>query len=468
MTATTAPPTRGGGGTIHHAVVATDEAPIIIGGRRAWFDRWWVPCMILPMMVASDFKWRRRAASQALGGSIDVQVLIELAVYGAVLLYIVYKYDRAPRWGRTDNLLFSMWAWTSIVFLSAFYSVYPKLGIVRAGQFVIVAILAQTIASRATIAHMHRLAHGYMILVAGSVALGYVWHGPLNHLVAGRFHWMYVHPVPAGVYVMCGMVIAAAYYKAAPLRDVLNFWPRWAYGAVCGWIGLALVLTKTRGSIAAGMVALAFVVLFHTPTRTKVSACALGLLSAAVAVLGVGPIILAYLERGNSAQQLATLNDRTNLWSVAISDYLRRPLTGYGLGASRGIFLDSVGLGGGHNAFVNVLVDQGGIGMAAFLAVIGVILWRLFRYPRGSVGYRESFLLVPLFVGLLVNSMTAEFMAVQANDAAIWLFAIIAWVTVISRAQRSADAAALEADVAAASPEPVIVAARSVTAATAS
>ena len=47
-----------------------------------------------------------------------------------------------------------------------------KLGIVRAGQFVIVAIMAQAVASHATLKHMHRLAHAYMILVAGAVGWG--------------------------------------------------------------------------------------------------------------------------------------------------------------------------------------------------------------------------------------------------------------------------------------------------------
>src|SRR6185312_10455648 len=182
------------------------------------------------------------------------QVMLELAVYASVLLFILYRYGKAPRWARTDNLRAVAWTWTSITFVSAFYSVYPKLGIVRAAQFVIVAILAQTIGSRATLAHMHRLAHGYLVVVSGAVAVGWVWHGPLNHLVAGRFHWMYVHPVPAGVYVMCGTVIAAAYWKSSSLREVLNLWPRWVYGALSGWIGLALILTKTRGSIAAGAV----------------------------------------------------------------------------------------------------------------------------------------------------------------------------------------------------------------------
>ena len=117
MTATAAPPTHGGGGTIHHAVVVPDQPPIFRSGMSAWFARWWVPCLVLPMMMASDWKWRRRAAQEALGGSIDSQVIIELAVYAGVLLYLLWKYGKAPRWARTDNLRFSMWAWVSITFV---------------------------------------------------------------------------------------------------------------------------------------------------------------------------------------------------------------------------------------------------------------------------------------------------------------------------------------------------------------
>src|SRR5207244_6267949 len=117
-----------------------------------------------------------------------------------------------------------------------------------------------------------------------------------------------------------------------------------------------------------------------------------------------------------------------------------------GLGASRGIFLDSIGLGGGHNAFVNVMVDQGLIGLVAFFSLVGLILWQLIRYTRGTIGYRDAQLLLPLFIGLLVNSLTAEFMAVPANNASLWLFTICAWLSVISRAQKSVDASAAVVD----------------------
>ena len=173
--------------------------------------------------------------------------------------------------------------------------------------------------------------------------------------------------------------------------------------------------------------------LYHTPARHKVSTFVLGFISAVAVIAGAGAFILSYLERGNSAQQLATLNDRTNLWKIALGDYMKRPFFGYGLGAARGIFLEQIKLGGGHNAFINVLTDQGGLGMVVFVSLLAVILWRILRYPKGSIGYRESYLLVPLFIGLLVNSISCEFMATQANNAAMWLFMICAWVTVIGR-----------------------------------
>ncbi|HEY1740815.1 MAG TPA: O-antigen ligase family protein, partial [Acidimicrobiia bacterium] len=398
MTTTASPPTHGT--TIRNAVIATDEPPRIVRGMSAWFERWWVPCLVLPMIMSSDFKWRRRAAQQALAGGIDIEVIIEVCIYAAVFVYLIYRYGKAPRWARTDNLMFLMWAWTSVTFVSAFYSLFPKLGIVRAVQFIIVATLAQTIANHATLKHLHRFAHAYLIMLSAFCALGYVWHGALNKTVAGRFHWMYLHPVPAGVYVMCGTVIAAAYWRSSELRSVLNFWPRWVYAAVCSWIGLALLLTKTRGSIIAAAVALTFVMLYHTSARHKVSTFVLSAISGVTVIVGAGGIILAYLERGNSAQQLATLNDRTNLWKIALGDYVKRPFFGYGLGAARGIFLEQIKLGGGHNAFINVLTDQGGLGIVVFVSLLGVMLWRMFRFQKGSIGYRESYLLVPLFVGL--------------------------------------------------------------------
>ncbi len=419
----------------------SNRSRLVPSAWHSHFERWWVAYLILPMMIASDWKFRRRSAQSALGGRPDSQVLIEVAVYGLVALYLVLARGKAPRLRRTSPMLFTMWGYGTILAMSATYAVYPTLALVRGVQVLIVCALAQTIATNASVQHMHRFAHGYLMMMCFAVALGHALHFNVNHVVNARFHWLYVHPVPGAIYLMIGTLVALSYVRSAELRDVLNFWPHWVYTAIAGWIGSALILSTTRGSIGGAAVGGIVLVLLHTRPKTKFDIAALGTASVAAIVVAFGAMIVTYLERGQDVSKLSTLNERTNLWKLAFQEVAKRPFFGDGLGASRGIFLDSIGLGGGHNAFVNVLVDAGLLGATAFVSLLAMVGYSLYRFRPGTHGRRDALLLLPLFCGLLVNSMTAEFMAVPANNASLWLAICVAWISVDLRAQAKLEPA---------------------------
>ena len=408
---------------------------------RGIVERWWIAMLVLPMMIASDWKYRRRVATSALTGSVDSQILIEVAVYGFVLLYVVLKHGRAPRLRRTSNLMFSLWFSSAFLAGSSLYAIYAKVSIVRGVQVLIICCVIQTIATNARIEHLHRFAHAYLVLVVVAIAIGAVHQFHIANTVDGRFHWLYVHPVPGAMWFMVAALISAAYVRSAELRGVLNLWPTWVYSGLGSLAAIALILTKTRGSIAGFAVALAAMLLLHTTAKTKLDIAAFGILILTTIIAAFGSLILLYLGRGEDPSKLATLNERTNLWAIAFQRVAERPITGYGLGASRGLFLDSLKLGGGHNAFVNVLVDVGVIGFAAFVAVLTFIVCKLWRYRRGTFGHRDALILLPVFVALLVNSITAEFLAVPANHASLWLMMLCGWIAVLDRADRSYTAA---------------------------
>lgn len=442
MTATeTSPRTSGPRRPVRVRSSLDAARPRIVSAASGFFGRWWLVCLVLPMIVASDYKFRRRAASSALGGRPDSQILFEVGVYGLVALYLLLKRGRAPRLARTSGLLFAMWSYVAALCVSVLWSVYPMMAIVRGTQLLIVASLVQTIAGNATRVDLHRLAHGYLVLVSASIVVGYGVHGHLNNAVAGRFHWLYTHPVPNAIFLMIGTLMSLAYFRSAELRSVVRLWPRWAYAATGSWIGLALLLSKTRGALGGFLVGVIVLTIYRTRTRTKIDALVAATAGGALVALAFSSTIITYIERGQDIDKLATLNERTNLWTLAFDRFFQRPVTGWGLGASRGIFLDSIGLGGGHNAFVNVLVDGGLLAMVPFLAMLAFLLVAALRFRAGSPGRVDSLLIVPIVAGMLVDSMTAEFMAVPANNASIWLLVLIGWVSVLRRAERSRLAA---------------------------
>ncbi|MCB1772849.1 MAG: O-antigen ligase family protein, partial [Gammaproteobacteria bacterium] len=99
--------------------------------------------------------------------------------------------------------------------------------------------------------------------------------------------------------------------------------------------------------------------------------------------------IVAYYLRNEDAEKLASFNNRTLVWEITIESFERRPLHGRGLTASRSLFLDDTGLGGAHNAYINVMVDVGLVGLffwGGLLVLVTVGAWRLRHRVRRTAG----------------------------------------------------------------------------------
>ena len=75
---------------------------------------------------------RVRDPKATLSGGIDPSVLLELALYGIVGLYLVLTHARPPRIGRTQPHLFLACAFVGLMVLSVGYTAYPQYTLVRA------------------------------------------------------------------------------------------------------------------------------------------------------------------------------------------------------------------------------------------------------------------------------------------------------------------------------------------------
>jgi O-antigen ligase len=156
-----------------------------------------------------------------------------------------------------------------------------------------------------------------------------------------------------------------------------------------------------------------------------------GAVGLVAAVLAASPQIVAFIARGESTAQLETLNFRTDLWSEALADFARHPLYGFGFTADRGLFLDSTGLGGGHNAIINLLVDTGLVGTAIWFALLIAMAGTTYRLPRG-MSVDRTIVLAVLF-GMFANSMFTDELGAPANAMCTWLFVLLAWISIMRR-----------------------------------
>ena len=403
---------------------------------HGWLARNWVPLCALALIVANDYKFRRRSAGETLAGGADIFILAEIAVYGLVAAYLVLTQRGLPKLRRPPLVLLLAAGYVGLIVLSVAYSPYRALAAVRALETLVVFGLASAICDRGDRGDLHRFAHGFLLLVAGSVVYGVLFPTVADSgTQAGRFRWLEVHPVTTGVFVGSAVLVALTYLLTRDRPRPGPVWPAWVYSALLVLVVGALLATRTRSAVLGASVG-AFV-LVCCLYRGKRRAGVLGglALTLAVAAIIAGERVVEYFVRGESAERMATLNSRTTLWSEAYEAIGEQPVFGYGLSASRGLFLDETGLGRGHNALLNVGVDLGLLGLLVWggllLSVVVLVARVPYADPRGAGVDRALVLSVITF--LLVGGIFSEGLGAVANIAANWLFLLVAWAVVLSR-----------------------------------
>jgi exopolysaccharide production protein ExoQ len=397
---------------------------------------WWLPLLL---MVASDYKLRRRASDQAISGSADPFIVIELGIYLAVGCYLLVRLRPTMR---HHIVLVWMAGYLLAAAASTLYAPFPVFALVRGVQLVVILLALLQFVQDADLAVMRRLLHGYVVLVTASIGIGLAYVAPQTGEQLGRFTWLYTHSVVAGAMLAASVVILFGMWLTH--RTAGLPWVRWAYGLLLVVHIVALLQTRTRGSIGSAMVAMVVVTLLWLDAKGARDLFIAASVFVTLVVLTVAQPILAYLLRNSDFEQLASLNRRTDLWAMAIEMFAERPLIGFGFTSTRGLFLERTSLGGAHNAFVNVLVDLGLIGMlwwGGLVVLIIVHVGRLRRRVRTERGLEalafDALTVTGLMVCMLINALTAEYLAGGVGAAAMLLYLVGAWVVLAGDAADS-------------------------------
>jgi exopolysaccharide production protein ExoQ len=396
-------------------------------------DRYWPVVSVLGLVVASDYKFRLRPDTDTINGHADPFVILEIGVYAVVALFLAARFRPSVRRLRRSDLgTYLGYAYVVVCAGSALYSPYLDLGLVRAAQLIVVLALARSIARHADAAAPHRIAHAYAVLIAASVLFGVLFRYPELPSQPGRFTWLYVHPVQAGMMLAIAVIVLTTYLVGTRIRRNGPVWHPAVYGVLWLICTGGLLATQTRGAVAGAVVGVVVVVLTRFRGIRRLEVVLVSCVGLAAVALVFSPEISAFFARGETTAQLETLNFRTDLWKQALEAVLQHPLYGYGLGASRGLFLDSTGLGGGHNAVVNLLVDTGLLGTAVWLALLVVLGRTAFRIRTMRLRTDRALVLAVL-CGMVVNTMFTEGLGAPANAMCTWLFVLLAWTAVLRR-----------------------------------
>ncbi|MQA07260.1 MAG: hypothetical protein GEU98_01690 [Pseudonocardiaceae bacterium] len=397
--------------------------------------RWPLVCT-LALIIASEYKLRVRADDQTVSGDADPFILIEIGVYALVAAFLFLRFRPTFRTRRADWVTYLGYAYAAVLIGAALYSPYHAVALVRAAQVCVVFALSRAIARHAPRESLHRIAHGFVVLVAGSVVFGFLVPFPRLESQPDRFTWLYLHPVVAGTFLAIACVLITAYLVTHRIRRIGPHWRVSWYFVLLAVCVAGLIATKTRGAVFGAAVGVLVVLWTRWRGSRKLEVgMVLGALGL-IAGLAAPSMILEFFVRGESTEQLASLNSRTELWAQAFTLAGERPLYGYGLTASRGLFLDTIGLGGGHNAFVNLLVDTGVIGVLAWLALVAAVLITATRRLRLYAEMRvDRIIILAVLSAMLANSIFTEDLGAPATVASTWLFVLLAWVTSTSHAR---------------------------------
>jgi exopolysaccharide production protein ExoQ len=387
--------------------------------------------LALVLMAATDLKVRVRAASSTVSGRLDVFVLAELALFAAVAAVVIGFYPaRVLDRSRIRLVPALTGLFVGDLLLSVTYSPFTALAVVRATELVVWCVLALQLRDLGDLETLHRLAHGFVVMVSMAVLWGFLFRRPAVGLERDRFSWLSVHPVVAASWLGIGATLLVAYLLAASRGRRFAPWHPNVYLILLVIQVAALTATRTRGAMAAFVCASVTVVAGHVSPRRRREFVFVGAAVAlSVWVIASGPI-QDFIARGETATRLSTLNGRTQLWKLAWIAIQQRPWFGHGMAASRGLFLDRTTLGGAHNAAVNVLVDQGAVGLALYAALCLALLVTLTR-QRSGIARTHALPARAVLVFLVVHGLTVEYMVAPVMASFAWFLLVAVWARLV-------------------------------------
>jgi O-antigen ligase len=348
--------------------------------------KWWHWVWFLS--VISGFVFRYRSASEISQSPVDSTAALRLGPEVIVLCILAARLVfRKPDWGpsMTRGIVGSMAAFGAVCLLSSLWSVKFSWTAYKSIEYLLdLSIVAVVLAIVRTSEEYKTFIDWTWVIAAAGVA--WVWIG------------LPIWPGPTW-FDELRLSGAIPVYSSNELGDTgailvlvaaIRYWPvkgqcknRMFYILV-GLMGALTMLAAQTRSALGGLAVAALVVLFLAGrTRYAIWGAIMGV--PAIIFTSLGPKIMQYLERDQSAEELATMSSRLNWWSIAYKMFMTHPFTGLGAYAgSRFAVLANIGAPQLHSDWLEVIVGTSIWGLTPFLISIVWIWVTLIRFYRGN------------------------------------------------------------------------------------
>lgn len=214
---------------------------------------------------------------------------------------------------------------------------------------------------------------------------------PLTPLPLSGLHAReYVNPNALSAMAMMVMPVAAAVAMTPAAVMPGHVALRWFGAASALWAAAIVLLMQSRSAWIAG------VVVFWLWMRSWMGPRIWRVATLVMFLVVPGIILALWKDHPRSAEVVATIAGRMNIWDDALKALQTSPWLGIGLDYFRdsGYSLvlwppnELVGTPHAHNIFLQTALDIGLLGLAAYVALVGIVLWRGLETARANGGDR--------------------------------------------------------------------------------
>ncbi len=319
--------------------------------------------ILVILALSPELKMRIRDAASAFGGSVDLQILVELALWiaiGAWVGVILAKglAARTYSFATLGGPLRLVLIFVVLVLLTAAVS-FSIRSVIRGIQFLVLAMTLLLIFGEtrrdpeffpAMWIWVRRCFVATIVISMVISAVLPIWEPHIDVDGYARYRWFAVHPIPVGGMTGVAILMLMGTKLGLPDRTVGRVWRLLAILAVPA-LAVALVATRTRGGLLAFVFgALVLLALAPRGPAKRLGTMALGVIILALTMALATPagqeVAERVLTRGQTTEQITSLSQRTELMAIAGDLFAERPLFGHGYIMAGPIFTTYFPVGG--------------------------------------------------------------------------------------------------------------------------
>jgi O-antigen ligase len=412
---------------------------------------WWHVLWLLVFLSGLVFRVRdvREISEQPVDGWALFRIGLQLVTALVLAFRLVY---RKPSWMKfmAHGLVGAMATYGLVCTVSTVWSVFPAWTIYKSLEFLVdLALLAAILATVRSLNGLKDLFNWtwalYGLLLLSTCVGAVLWPEEALEATRGKigllgFQLAGVMPVvPANTVGDCSAIIGIVALSRLLNRGIAASDRAW-YSLLLAGTLVTQVLSQTRSALAGFLLAVVLV-LYYSKRLAKGAILSLFVIPL-LAVPSIGALVWAFLQRGQSEQQLTSLSSRMDWWAVAWGRFLEQPLTGLGAYAA-GRFAVLAKLGATktstmHSDYLEIIVGTGVWGLIPVLVAVVGAWWVLHRtlrhYTMGSLHHQLALEALGVLGVLTVRSV---FMSILTWHPPLHFLAVLGLAELLRRQKKN-------------------------------